>query len=187
MQVDTSNILFICGGAFAGLDRVIRDRSEKGGIGFGAEVKSKDESRNVGEVLADVEPEDLVRYGLIPEFVGRLPVIATLEELDAEALVSILTQPRNALTKQYAKLFDMEGVEVDFREDGLRAVAEKAMVRKTGARGLRSILESVLLDTMYDLPSTDNVSKVVVDASVINGESPPILVYSDQRKVAPEE
>ncbi len=184
LQVDTSNILFICGGAFAGLDRVIRDRSEKGGIGFGAEVKSKDESRNVGEVLADVEPEDLVRYGLIPEFVGRLPVIATLEELDAEALVSILTQPRNALTKQYAKLFDMEGVEVDFREDGLRAVAEKAMVRKTGARGLRSILESVLLDTMYDLPSTDNVSKVVVDASVINGESPPILVYSDQRKVA---
>ena len=141
----------------------------------------------MGEVLADVEPEDLVRYGLIPEFVGRLPVIATLEELDAEALVSILTQPRNALTKQYAKLFDMEGVEVDFREDGLRAVAEKAMVRKTGARGLRSILESVLLDTMYDLPSTDNVSKVVVDASVINGESPPILVYSDQRKVAPEE
>ena len=187
LQVDTSNILFICGGAFAGLDRVIRDRSEKGGIGFGAEVKSKDESRNVGEVLADVEPEDLVRYGLIPEFVGRLPVIATLEELDAEALVSILTQPRNALTKQYAKLFDMEGVEVDFREDGLRAVAEKAMVRKTGARGLRSILESVLLDTMYDLPSTDNVSKVVVDASVINGESPSILVYSDQRKVAPEE
>jgi ATP-dependent Clp protease ATP-binding subunit ClpX len=187
LQVDTSNILFICGGAFAGLDRVIRDRSEKGGIGFGAEVKSKDESRNVGEVLADVEPEDLVRYGLIPEFVGRLPVIATLEELDSEALVSILTQPRNALTKQYAKLFDMEGVEVDFREDGLRAVAEKAMVRKTGARGLRSILESVLLDTMYDLPSTDNVSKVVVDASVINGESPPILVYSDQRKVAPEE
>ena len=187
LQVDTSNILFICGGAFAGLDRVIRDRSEKGGIGFGAEVKSKDESRNVGEVLADVEPEDLVRYGLIPEFVGRLPGIATLEELDAEALVSILTQPRNALTKQYAKLFDMEGVEVDFREDGLRAVAEKAMVRKTGARGLRSILESVLLDTMYDLPSTDNVSKVVVDASVINGESPPILVYSDQRKVAPEE
>ncbi len=187
LQVDTSNILFICGGAFAGLDRVIRDRSEKGGIGFGAEVKSKDESRNVGEVLADVEPEDLVRYGLIPEFVGRLPVIATLEELDAEALVCILTEPRNALTKQYAKLFDMEGVEVDFREDGLRAVAERAMARKTGARGLRSILESVLLDTMYDLPSTDNVSKVVVDASVINGESAPILVYSDQRKVAPEE
>ncbi len=187
LQVDTANILFICGGAFAGLDRVIRDRSEKGGIGFGAEVKSKDESRNVGEVLADVEPEDLVRYGLIPEFVGRLPVIATLEELDADALVNILTEPRNALTKQYSKLFEMEGVEVDFRDDGLRAVAEKAMARKTGARGLRSILESVLLDTMYDLPSVDNVSKVVIDASVINGESPPILVYSEQRKAAPEE
>lgn len=187
LQVDTSNILFICGGAFAGLDRVIRDRSEKGGIGFGAEVKSKDDSRNVGEVLADVEPEDLVRYGLIPEFVGRLPVIATLEELDADALVSILTEPKNALTKQYTKLFDMEGVDVDFREDGLRAVAEKAMARKTGARGLRSILESVLLDTMYDLPSVDNVSKVVIDESVIKGESQPILVYSEQRKAAPEE
>ncbi|NKI17335.1 ATP-dependent Clp protease ATP-binding subunit ClpX [Spongiibacter sp. KMU-166] len=187
LQVDTSNILFICGGAFAGLDRVIRDRSEKGGIGFSAEVKSKNEKRNVGEVLAEVEPEDLVRYGLIPEFVGRLPVIATLEELDIDALVSILTEPRNALTKQYAKLFDMEGVEVDFRDDGLRAVAEKAMTRKTGARGLRSILESVLLDTMYDLPSSDNVSKVVIDSSVIQGDSAPILVYSDQRKVAPEE
>ncbi|MBD2859682.1 ATP-dependent Clp protease ATP-binding subunit ClpX [Spongiibacter sp. KMU-158] len=190
LQVDTSNILFICGGAFAGLDRVIRDRSEKGGIGFGAEVKSKDDKRNVGEILADVEPEDLVRYGLIPEFVGRLPVIATLEELDADALVNILTEPRNALTKQYAKLFDMEGVEVDFREDGLRAVAEKAMTRKTGARGLRSILENVLLDTMYDLPSMDNVSKVVVDASVIEGDSAPILVYSEQpaqRKAAPED
>jgi ATP-dependent Clp protease ATP-binding subunit ClpX len=187
LQVDTSNILFICGGAFAGLDRVIRDRSEKGGIGFGAEVKSKDENRNLGEILVDVEPEDLVRYGLIPEFVGRLPVIATLEELDVDALVNILTEPRNALTKQYAKLFEMEGVEVDFREDGLRAVAEKAMARKTGARGLRSILESVLLDTMYDLPSVDNVSKVVVDASVIEGDSAPILVYSDQRKAAPEE
>ncbi|GAB3381011.1 ATP-dependent Clp protease ATP-binding subunit ClpX [Spongiibacter taiwanensis] len=187
LQVDTANILFICGGAFAGLDKVIRDRSEKGGIGFSAEVKSKNDSRNVGEVLADVEPEDLVRYGLIPEFVGRLPVIATLEELDIDALVSILIDPKNALTKQYAKLFEMEGVEVDFREDGLRAVAEKAMVRKTGARGLRSILESVLLDTMYDLPSMDNVSKVVIDESVICGESSPILVYSEQRKAAPED
>ncbi|AKH69809.1 endopeptidase Clp ATP-binding regulatory subunit ClpX [Spongiibacter sp. IMCC21906] len=188
LQVDTANILFICGGAFAGLDRVIRDRSEKGGIGFSAEVKSKDDSRNVGEVLADVEPEDLVRYGLIPEFVGRLPVIATLEELDVDALVSILTEPKNALTKQYSKLFEMEGVEVDFREDGLRAVAEKAMTRKTGARGLRSILESVLLETMYDLPSMDNVSKVVVDDSVIRGDSSPILVYSEQqRKAAPED
>jgi ATP-dependent Clp protease ATP-binding subunit ClpX len=187
LQVDTSNILFICGGAFAGLDRVIRDRSEKGGIGFSAEVKSKSEARNVGEILADVEPDDLVRYGLIPEFVGRLPVIATLEELDIDALVSILTEPKNALTKQYSKLFDMEGVEVDFREDGLRSVAEKAMTRKTGARGLRSILESVLLDTMYDLPSMENVSKVVIDGSVIKGDSAPILVYSEQRKVAPEE
>ncbi|ARN75548.1 ATP-dependent Clp protease ATP-binding subunit ClpX [Oceanicoccus sagamiensis] len=177
LQVDTSNILFICGGAFAGLDKVIRDRSEKGGIGFSAEVKSKDESKNVGEVLADLEPEDLVRYGLIPEFVGRLPVIATLEELDVDALISILTEPKNSLTKQYAKLFEMESVEVDFREDGVRAIAEKAMERKTGARGLRSILESVLLETMYKIPSEDTVSKVVIDESVIKGESEPLLVY----------
>ena len=189
LQVDTSNILFICGGAFAGLDKVIRDRSEKGGIGFNAEVKSKDEKRNVGEVLADVEPEDLIRYGLIPEFVGRLPVIATLEELDAQALVSILTEPKNALTKQYSKLFEMEGVDVDFREDGLQTIAERAMERKTGARGLRSILESVLLDTMYNIPSMDNVSKVVIDASVIKGESEPLLVYksNEQRKAVPED
>jgi len=190
LQVDTSNILFICGGAFAGLDKVIRDRSEKGGIGFSAEVKSKDEKRNVGEILADVEPEDLIKYGLIPEFVGRLPVIATLEELDVSALISILIDPKNALTKQYAKLFEMEGVDVDFREDGLRAIAEKAMERKTGARGLRSILESVLLETMYNVPSSDNVSKVVIDASVIKGESAPLLVYKNTeqpRKVAPEE
>ncbi len=189
LQVDTSNILFICGGAFAGLDKVIRDRSEKGGIGFGAEVKSKDNSRNVGEVLADLEPEDLVRYGLIPEFVGRLPVIATLEELDVDALVSILTEPKNSLTKQYAKLFEMENVEVDFREDGLRAVAEKAMERKTGARGLRSILESVLLDTMYQIPSNEDVGKVVIDDSVIRGESEPLLVYrsSDKKKAAPDD
>jgi ATP-dependent Clp protease ATP-binding subunit ClpX len=189
LQVDTSNILFICGGAFAGLDKVIRDRSEKGGIGFNAEVKSKDEKRNVGEVLADVEPEDLIRYGLIPEFVGRLPVIATLEELDVEALVSILTDPKNALTKQYGKLFEMEGVDVDFRDDGLRTIAERAMERKTGARGLRSILESVLLETMYNIPSMDNVSKVVIDASVIKGESEPLLVYknTEQRKAVPED
>lgn len=189
LQVDTSNILFICGGAFAGLEKVIRDRSEKGGIGFAAEVKSKDESRNVGEILADLEPEDLVRYGLIPEFVGRLPVIATLEELDVDALVSILTEPKNSLTKQYTKLFEMEGVEVDFRTDALTAVAEKAMLRKTGARGLRSILESVLLETMYKIPSEDDVSKVVIDESVINGESEPLLVYRsmEQLKAAPEE
>ncbi len=177
LQVDTSNILFICGGAFAGLDKVIRNRSEKGGIGFSAEVKSKDERRNVGELLFDLEPEDLVQYGLIPEFVGRLPVIATLEELDADALVQILTEPKNALTKQYSKLFDMEGVEVDFREDGLRAIAEKAMERKTGARGLRSILEGVLLDSMYNIPSRTDVSKVVIDESVIRGDSEPLLVY----------
>ena len=186
LQVNTANILFICGGAFAGLDKVIRERSEKGGIGFGAEVKSKAESKNVGEVLADLEAEDLVRYGLIPEFVGRLPVIATLEELDADALISILTEPKNSLTKQYSKLFEMEGCELDFREDGLRAVAVKAMERKTGARGLRSILESVLLETMYEIPSSDGVSKVVVDESVINGDSDPILVYenTEQRKAA---
>jgi len=177
LQVDTSNILFICGGAFAGLDKVIRDRSEKSGIGFNAEVKSKDESKNFGETLHDLEPEDLVRYGLIPEFVGRLPVIATLEELDEEALVRILTEPKNALTKQYSTLFEMEGVEIDFRRDALQAIARRAMERKTGARGLRSILESVLLDTMYNIPSQENVSKVVIDASVIAGDSEPLIVY----------
>ena len=177
LQVDTANILFICGGAFAGLDKVIRDRSEKGGIGFGAEVKSKDDSKDIGETFKELEPEDLVRYGLIPEFVGRLPVIATLEELDLEALVQILTEPKNSLTKQYGKLFEMEGVEIDFRKDALDAVAGKAMERKTGARGLRSIMESVLLDTMYKIPSEEGVSKVVVDDSVIRGESEPLLVY----------
>lgn len=190
LQVDTSNILFICGGAFAGLDKVIRDRSERGGIGFKAEVHSKDLRRNVGELLANLEPEDLVQYGLIPEFVGRLPVIATLEELDIDALVQILTEPRNALTKQYAKLFEMEGVEVDFREDGLRAIAEKAMERKTGARGLRSILEGVLLDSMYSIPSRNDVAKVVIDESVILGDSEPLLVYQNSepaRVASPEE
>ncbi|WP_075185173.1 ATP-dependent Clp protease ATP-binding subunit ClpX [Teredinibacter haidensis] len=189
LQVDTSNILFICGGAFAGLDKVIRDRSEKGGIGFSAEVKSKDASKNVGETLKDLEPEDLVRYGLIPEFVGRLPVIATLDELDKAALVTILKEPKNSLVKQYGKLFEMENVEVDFRDDALDAVAEKAMERKTGARGLRSIMENVLLDTMYKLPSEDNVEKVVVDESVIRGESAPLIVYgnSDSAKAVPEE
>ncbi|MEH6636550.1 MAG: ATP-dependent Clp protease ATP-binding subunit ClpX [Halioglobus sp.] len=184
LQVDTSNILFICGGAFAGLEKVIRDRSEKGGIGFGAEVKSKDESRNIGELLFDLEPEDLVKYGLIPEFVGRLPVIATLEELDVDALVQILTEPKNALTKQYSRLFEMEGVEVDFREDGLRAIAEKGMERKTGARGLRSILEGVLLDSMYNIPSRDDVIKVVIDESVIRGDSEPLLVYQNSEPAA---
>jgi len=178
LQVDTSNILFICGGAFAGLDKVIRDRSEKGGIGFSAEVKSKDDKRPVGEVLYSVEPEDLVKYGLIPEFVGRLPVIATLEELNEDSLVRILTEPKNAITKQFGKLFEMEGCELEIREDALRAVARKAMERKTGARGLRSIIEQVLLDTMYDLPSMDNVAKVVVDEGVINADSEPLTIYS---------
>lgn len=188
LQVDTSNILFICGGAFAGLEKVIRDRSEKGGIGFSAEVKSSDRSKNLGDVLKDLEPEDLVRYGLIPEFVGRLPVIATLEELDIDALVRILEEPKNSLTKQYAKLFEMEGVELDFRKDGLEAIASKAMERKTGARGLRSILESVLLETMYNIPSMDNVKKVIIDESVIKDESEPLLMYeTEQAKVAPED
>ncbi|MDG2047340.1 MAG: ATP-dependent Clp protease ATP-binding subunit ClpX [Halioglobus sp.] len=184
LQVDTSNILFICGGAFSGLEKVIRNRSEKGGIGFGAEVKSKAEKRNVGELLSQLEPDDLVQYGLIPEFVGRLPVIATLEELDVEALVQILTEPKNSLTKQYSKIFEMEGVEVDFREDGLRAIAEKGMERKTGARGLRSILEGILLDSMYNIPSLDDVIKVVIDESVIRGDSEPLLVYQNNELAA---
>lgn len=188
LQVDTSNILFICGGAFAGLDKVIQDRSEKSSIGFGATVKSKESMKSVGETLQDVQTEDLVRYGLIPEFVGRLPVVATLNELDEDALMQILTEPKNSLTKQYQRLFDMEGVEVDFREDALRAVARKSMERKTGARGLRSILENVLLDTMYHIPSEDGISKVVVDESVIDGDSDPIRIYDnkDQAKAVPE-
>ena len=189
LQVDTSKILFICGGAFAGLDRVIMDRSDKSGIGFGAEVKGESDRATIGETLRSVEPEDLVRYGLIPEFVGRLPVVATLSELDNDALVRILTEPKNSLTRQYSKLFEMEGVEVDFRDDALRAVAAKATERKTGARGLRSILESVLLDTMYALPSSESVSKVVIDDSVIKGDSEPMLIYEnlEQAKAAPEE
>ena len=187
LQVDTSNILFIVGGAFAGLDKIIRSRSETGGIGFAAEVKSKDEESALGEILYDVEPEDLIKYGLIPEFVGRLPVVATLEELDEEALVKILTEPRNALTKQYQKLFDMEGSEVEFRDDALRAVARKAMDRKTGARGLRTILEQVLLDTMYDLPSMENVRKVVIDESVILGNSKPYMIFDASEPMAASE
>ena len=188
LQVDTSNILFICGGAFAGLEKIIRDRSEKSGIGFSAEVKGKDEAKNVSQLLRELEPEDLVRYGLIPEFVGRLPVIATLEELDEPALIQILTEPKNSLTRQFKKLFDMEGVELDFREDGLRAIAGRALARKTGARGLRSILESVLLETMYEIPSERDVTKVVIDESVIKGDSAPLKVYeSVQPKAAPGE
>ncbi len=182
LQVDTSNILFICGGAFAGLDRIIRDRSEKGGIGFGAEVKSKEDQKSFSEVLHGVEPEDLTRYGLIPEFVGRLPVVATLSELDESALTRILTEPKNALTKQYMKMFDMEDCELEFREDALTAVAIKAMERKTGARGLRSILEHILLDIMYDLPSIDNLEKVVIDESVIKNDGEPIYIYEGSEK-----
>jgi ATP-dependent Clp protease ATP-binding subunit ClpX len=177
LQVDTSNILFIVGGAFAGLDKVIRDRSKKTGIGFSAEVHSQSDDRAIGELLNNVEPEDLIRYGLIPEFVGRLPVMATLDELDQEALVRILTEPKHALSKQYARLFDMEGCELELRADALQSIASKAMERKTGARGLRTIMEQVLLDIMYDLPSMDDVSKVVVDSSVVEGENPPFVIY----------
>jgi len=184
VQVDTTNILFICGGAFSGLEKVIRNRSEKGGIGFGAEVKSKDNRKEIGEVLRDVEPEDLIKYGLIPEFVGRLPVVATLEDLDENALVRILTEPKNALVKQYQKLFAMEGAELEFRDASLLAIAKKALARKTGARGLRSILEQTLLDTMYDLPSMSNVTKVVIDEGVVKGESQPLMIYADQPRVA---
>jgi ATP-dependent Clp protease ATP-binding subunit ClpX len=179
LQVDTANILFICGGAFAGLDKIIRDRSEKSGIGFTAEVRSKDTEGKVGETLRGVEPEDLVKYGLIPEFVGRLPMIATLDELDSDALVRIIKEPKNSLTKQYAKLFEMEGVEIQFREDALRAIARRARNRKTGARGLRSIMEGVLLETMYKIPSLEKVSKVIIDAAVIDGESEPLLMYEN--------
>ena len=184
LQVDTSNILFICGGAFAGLDKIIRDRSERGGIGFSAEVKSKNDKKSISDILQSVEPEDLIKYGLIPEFVGRLPVVATLNELDEDALVQILTEPKNALTKQYLKLFEMEGCELEFRLDALRAVARKAMERKTGARGLRSILEHVLLDTMYDLPSMSNIEKVVIDESVIAGDGKPLYIYEGSDQLA---
>jgi ATP-dependent Clp protease ATP-binding subunit ClpX len=184
LQVDTSNILFICGGAFAGLEKIIQARSEKGGIGFSAEVKSKQFGRSVGALFQEVEPEDLIKFGLIPEFIGRLPVTATLEELTEEALIQILTEPRNALTKQYGRLFEMEGVELDFREDALREVAKRAMERKTGARGLRSILENVLLDTMYQVPSMQGVAKVVIDSATIRGDSEPLLIYSNSEKPA---
>ena len=189
LQVDTSNILFVCGGAFAGLEKVIRDRSEKGGIGFSAQVNGKDTKKSVGETLLDVQPSDLIGYGLIPEFIGRLPVVATLLELDRDALINILVEPKNALVKQYQALFDMESVELDLRTDALEVIADKAIERKTGARGLRSILETVLLDTMYKIPSQAEVIKVVVDSSVINGENEPLLVYEQKkaRKVASEE
>jgi ATP-dependent Clp protease ATP-binding subunit ClpX len=182
LQVDTSNILFICGGAFDGLEKVIRNRSEKAGIGFSANLAKRDD-KDIGATLRGVEPEDLIKFGLIPEFVGRLPVVATLEGLDEEALIQILTEPKNALTKQYQKLFAMEGVELEFREGVLNVIAKKALARKTGARGLRSILENALLDTMFDLPSAENVSKVVLDENGA-GEVAPIVMYADTPKAA---
>ena len=188
LQVDTSKILCICGGAFAGLDKVVAARSETGtAIGFGAEVKSPSDEKTLSQHFQDVEPEDLVKYGLIPEFIGRLPVVATLTELDLDALIQILSEPKNALTKQYAALFELEGVELEFREDALAAIAKKAMNRKTGARGLRSIIEAVLLDTMFELPSLENVSKVVIDGSAIDGESDPILIYDNVQSKAAQE
>ncbi len=186
LQVDTKNMLFICGGAFAGLDKIVQARStDAGGIGFGAMVKSSERKADVSKLLFDVEPEDLIKFGLIPEFVGRLPVVAALEELNEDALVRILTEPKNAITKQFKKLFDMEGVELEVRHDALLAIARKALKRKTGARGLRTIMESVLLDTMYDLPSLENVSKVVVDESVINHQTEPYLIYTNTPVAAP--
>jgi ATP-dependent Clp protease ATP-binding subunit ClpX len=184
VQVDTTNILFICGGAFDGLEKIIRNRSEKTGIGFGAEVRSLRNAKDISETLKAVEPEDLIKYGLIPEFVGRLPVVATLEELDENALIRILTEPKNALLKQYHRLFGMEGVDLEVRPQALTAIARRALARKTGARGLRSILEHVLLDIMFDLPTLENVSKVVVDEATIVGDGTPLLIYSDQPKVA---
>ncbi len=178
LQVDTKNILFICGGAFAGLEKIIQNRSAKTGIGFSAEIKNKDD-KDAAKLLSELEPEDLIKYGLIPEFVGRLPVNAVLQELDENQLIQVLTQPKNALSKQYTRLFEMEGVHLEFREDALHAIACKAMTRKTGARGLRAILEHTLLDIMYDLPSLKNVGKVIIDDTVITGASKPLLVYEN--------
>jgi len=184
LQVHTGNMLFICGGAFAGLDKIIQERSESGGIGFSADIKTSQEQKSVGETLRDIEPEDLINYGLIPEFVGRMPVVATLDELDEGALMRILREPKNALVKQFNKLFDMEGVELDFRDEALAAIAQKAIERGTGARGLRTLVEHTLLDTMYELPSMENVSKVVIDDAVIRGESPPYIIYGSEDESA---
>ncbi|MCB1876579.1 MAG: ATP-dependent Clp protease ATP-binding subunit ClpX [Chromatiales bacterium] len=180
LQVDTRNILFICGGAFAGLEKIVQSRSETTGIGFSAEVRSKDRRRSTGELLADVEPQDLTRFGLIPEFVGRLPVTATLDELDVDALVRILTEPKHSLVRQYKKLFEMEGCELEIRDDALAAIAQKALERKTGARGLRTIVENVLLDTMYELPSMDDIRKVTVDAAVVENQTQPYMEFEDE-------
>jgi len=184
VQVDTTNILFICGGAFGGLEKVIQNRTDRSGMGFGAHVRSMTDRTVMNELLHDVEPEDLIKYGLIPEFVGRLPVVAVLDELDTGALVKILIEPKNALVKQYQKLLAMEGVELEFREHALQAIAKRALERRTGARGLRSIIEHALLDIMFDLPSLSTVQKVVVDDGSISGDGKPLLIYSDQPKVA---
>ena len=186
LQVDTSNILFICGGAFSGLDEIIRSRSDEKGIGFEASVTRKLESKSAAEAIKKVKPEDLIKYGLIPEFIGRLPVTACLEELDEEALVTILTEPKNSLTKQFNKLFEMENVELDIRDDALNEIAKKAISMKTGARGLRSIIENILLDTMYQVPSENELEKVVVDSSCVNGESAPLYVYKSESKAQEE-
>jgi len=182
LQVDTTNILFICGGAFSGLDSIIRYRCEETGIGFGAQISSINESGKSDELLNKVQPEDLIKYGLIPEFVGRLPVTSTLKELDEEALVQILVEPKNALTKQFQRLFEMEGVELDIREDALHEIAKKAIERKTGARGLRSIIEKILMDTMYQTPSKSSLQKVVLDGSVVKGETDPLMVFEKTKK-----
>ncbi|MDF2867300.1 MAG: clpX, partial [Gammaproteobacteria bacterium] len=182
LQVDTTNILFICGGAFAGLENVIRDRTEKTGIGFSANVLTKTEKRNLDILLQGIEPEDLIKFGLIPEFVGRLPILATLTELNEEALIQVLTEPKNALVKQYGKLFEMENVKLEFRDEAVKAIARKAMERKTGARGLRSILEHILLDTMYELPTAKGLQKVVIDESVVKGETKPLLIYEKEKQ-----
>jgi ATP-dependent Clp protease ATP-binding subunit ClpX len=184
LQVDTSNILFICGGAFAGLDKVIQHRTQKSGIGFSATVRNQEEQKNVAELLPHLEPEDLIKFGLIPEFVGRLPIYALLEELNIDAMLRILTEPKNSLIKQYTKLFNMDGVELEFRSDALQAIAQKSLERKTGARGLRSILESVLLDIMYDIPSLPGLHKVVVDKNTILNESKPILIFEEENKAS---
>ena len=183
LQVDTTNILFICGGAFAGLDKIISGRNSGAGIGFGADVRDPDE-RNISELLGELEPEDLIKFGLIPEFIGRLPVIATLEDLDEEALIRILTEPKNALTKQYKALFDMDGVTLDFREDALRAIAKKAIERKTGARGLRSILEGILMDPMFDIPTATDIEEVIINEDVVTGTASPLVVHTNMGKEA---
>jgi ATP-dependent Clp protease ATP-binding subunit ClpX len=184
LQVDTTNILFICGGAFSGLERIISQRGKGSGMGFGAEVKSVDD-RRMGEVLRLLEPEDLLRFGLIPEFVGRLPVVATLEDLDEEALIRILTEPKNALVKQYQRLFEMEGVKLTIPDEALKSVSRRAIERKTGARGLRSIMESILLDTMFDLPAMNGVEEVVISREVVDGDAKPLLIYADRDKQMP--